>query len=314
MHVHNTLPLLSPAILRAARGEGTAVVQTAHNYRLLCPAATLFRNDRLCEACRGRTVAWPAILHGCYRGSRSASAVVAAMLAVHWTAGTWSRDVDRYIALTEFARRKLVAGGLPPSRIAVKPNFTSPPVVANRTGDRAGALFVGRLSVEKGIDTLLEAWTSECGPLRVIGGGPLLDRVKGRCRPGVEVLGPRASSEIAAWMLHASFLVVPSRWFEGFPMVLVEAFACGLPVIASRLGSIGEIVEDGVTGVLFDPGSARDLLEKVRWARVHPEDVRRMGENARRAYEARYTPQANYDALMEIYRAAIDNRRSVEAA
>ena len=187
VHFHNTFPLISPAAYQAASAAGAAVVQTLHNYRLLCPSATLFRDGHVCEDCVGKTVAWPSVQHACYRGSRAGSAAVAAMLTVHKARGTWRNDVDAYIALTDFARTKLIEGGLPEDRLFVKPNFIDPdPGVGDGRGDEIGpfAIFVGRLTDEKGVPTMLEAWKQVGSrlPLKILGDGPLRDDV--HCRRG----------------------------------------------------------------------------------------------------------------------------------
>ncbi|MEE9290174.1 MAG: glycosyltransferase family 4 protein [Alphaproteobacteria bacterium] len=311
VHFHNTLPLVSPAGYYAARAEGAAVVQTLHNYRLLCPSATCFRNGKVCEDCLGKSLPWPGVVHGCYRQSRAATGVVAAMLGVHRALGTWSKAVDVYIALTRFARRKFIQGGLPADRIAVKPNFVSDSAVKRESGAvrREGALFVGRLSAEKGIGTLLQAWRDMAVHLRIVGDGPLADSIRRCDDQAVKGLGRKTRPEVTKEMRRAAFLVMPSEWYETFGLTIVEAFAQGLPVIASRLGAMAEIIEDRVTGLHFTPGDAEDLAAKVRWAAEHPDEMRRMGANARRAYEQKYTPEANYRQLMAIYQEAMAENR-----
>jgi glycosyltransferase involved in cell wall biosynthesis len=312
-HFHNTFPLVSPAAYYACAEAEVPVVQTLHNYRLLCPAATFMRGGQVCELCLRRAIPWPGIVHGCYRGSRGATAVTAAMLATHRVLGTWRRKVDVYIALTEFARRKFVEGGLPAERIAVKPNFVS----GNFTGKvEPGdyALFVGRLSHEKGPRLLPLAWASlrEHVPLRIVGDGPLVEKLSSDVQSftgsQIELTGRLSSSDVRSFMLGARFLVFPSVWFETFGLVIVEAFAAGTPVIVSRLGSMAEIVQDGVTGLHFEPGNAADLAAKVEWAWNHPEEMARMGRAGRAEYEAKYTPAKNYEMLMEIYRKAMERK------
>lgn len=305
VHFHNTFPLISPAAYYACRTAGVPVVQTLHNYRLLCPSATLFRQGRPCEACVGRSFAWPGVLHRCYRGSAAATAVVAGMLSVHRALGTWSRLVHVYVALTEFARRKFTEGGLPPDRIVVKPNVLRD---VPTPGDHRGtfALFAGRLAAEKGVKTLAEAWrhVPPGVSLRIVGSGPL-ERLSGSGPEGVEWLGGQPREAVFAQMRDAAFLVLPSEWYEGgFPLVALEAFACGLPVVASRLGCMQEIVREGTTGLLFAPGDPLDLAEKIRWATDHPEQMHAMGANARRQFEAEYSAGRNFDALMGIYQQA----------
>ncbi len=306
VHFHNTFLLVSPAAYYAAGGLGVPVVQTLHNYRLVCPVATLYRDGRVCEDCVGRFFAWPGVRHGCYRGSRAQTLVAAAMVASHRLAGTWTRRVDAYVALTAFARQKFVEGGLPEDRIAVKPNFVHPdPGVRSGMGEYA--LFVGRLGAEKGVLSLARAWRGLDGPvLRIVGDGPVRDEVAALAEAAgrVELLGRRPREEIFDLMKGARFLVFPSEWYEGFPMTIAEAFACGVPVLASGLGSLEEIVTDGVTGRLFPPGKEDRLREVVAWAVAHPDNLARMGRNARREYEERYSGDVHYRRMMEIYEMA----------
>jgi glycosyltransferase involved in cell wall biosynthesis len=302
VHFHNTFPLISPAAYYAVRKEGAAVVQTLHNFRLLCPAATLFRDGMVCEQCMEQRSFLPAMAHKCYRASRPATAAVAAMLLLHRAAGTWRRKVDVYIALSEFARRKFIAGGLPAKRIVVKPNFVSPdPGVG--TGSGGYALFAGRLSAEKGIAVLASAWRELSDiPLVVAGDGPLAGT---EWPPGVSPIGRQPRERVLELMREARVLIFPSVCYEGAPMTIVEAFACGLPVIASNLGSIAERVIHEQTGLLFNPGDAADLARQVRWAFEHPEEVETMRRAARREFEEKYTAETNYKMLIGIYEQAI---------
>ena len=300
VHFHNTFPLISPSAYYAVRDEGTPIVQTLHNYRLVCSNAQLFRDGGPCEDCIGRKLPWPGVLHACYRDDRAASAVVVAMLGLHRALGTWSRLVGRYIALTDFARVKFIEGGLPPDRIAVKPNFLHPDPGAG-PGGGGFVLYVGRLSEEKGIDTLLRAWeVVEDPPLRIVGDGPLAPLVREAVSraPGVRWLGRQTQEEVQRLLGEARCLIVPSRWYEGFPRVVVEAFARGTPVVASRLGGLAEIVEDGRTGRLFRPGDPDDLLSAVR---AIDRDGASMRPRARAEFEARYTADVSYRTLMRIY-------------
>ncbi len=312
-HFHNTFPMISPSAYYACARAGVPVVQTLHNYRLLCPAAKLLREGTVCEACLGRSIAWHAMVHACYRQSRSATAVVATMLAAHGGLGSWRSKVDTYIALSEFARRKFISGGLPAHRIAVKPNFVVSGPVQRKVADYA--LFVGRLSEEKGPQLLVEAWRGMPTkiPLRLAGDGPLFEKLAREVRQAsldhVELLGRRTPDQIRELMDGARFLVFPSIWYESAPMTIIEAFSRGLPVVASRLGSMAEIVEDGMTGMHFEAGAAADLAAKVEWAWKHPAEVEHMAEAARVAYEDRYRPSKNYEMLMDIYRGALMSRQ-----
>jgi glycosyltransferase involved in cell wall biosynthesis len=318
-HFDNTFPLISPAVYYTCREAGVAVVQTLRNYRLLCPGATFQREGRVCEDCLGRNP-WRAVWHGCYRDSRAATTAVALMLSVHRWLGTWSKMVDCYIALTEFSRAKFIEAGLPAEKIAVKPNFVysapmavnSPSSVTNHESSEGFALFVGRLSPEKGVRTLLAAWQllGHRVPLRVVGDGPLRAELEGYARQydlsDVFFDGRLNPEQTIAALKRSRFLVFPSEWYETFGRVAAEAFACGVPVIASRLGAMEEIVADGRTGLHFTPGSAGDLAAKVEWAWAHLAEMAAMGRAGRAEYEAKYTPERNYAMLMGIYERALE--------
>ncbi len=306
VHFHNTFPLLSPSCYHAAKEEGAVVVQTLHNYRLLCPNANLFRNGAPCEKCLGRAVAWPGVMHGCYRDSRPATAAVAAMLSVHRALGTWQNAVDIYIALSEFARSKFLAAGFPADRVVVKPGFIHPDPGAG-SGGGGYALFAGRLSPEKGLETLIEAWRrlGSPFPLKIAGDGPLGGWLGAEIRPlaGIEWLGHVSRQDVLGLMKEARFLVFPSRCYEGSgsPVSVMEAFAAGCPVIAGDAGSLKDLVDDGRSGLRFRPGDADDLAAKVEWAFSRPWELHRMRQQARAEFEAKYTAERNYPLLMEIY-------------
>jgi glycosyltransferase involved in cell wall biosynthesis len=307
VHFHNTFPLVSPAAYRVARASGAAVVQTVQNYRLVCPAATCFRDGAPCEDCVGKAVPWPGVLHACYRQSHAQSAVVAAMLVTHRALRTWQRHVDAFVAATQFSRERLVAGGLPAHKVLVKPNFLVADV-AQRTAQPSGFAFVGRLTPEKGIATLLRAWegVTTREPLRIAGSGPL-DALVTRASATDErilALGQLERGAILAEMAASRALIFPSLWYEGFPMTIVEAFAVGLPVIASRLGAMAELIDDGVNGLLYEAGDAAELTDCLNWAIAHPAELTAMGGRARERFEARYTAERNFDLLMDVYATA----------
>lgn len=301
IHVHNTFPLISPSMYWAAAKRGIPVVQTLHNFRLHCPQAMYLRNGKVCEDCLGK-IPWRGALRGCYRDSTLQSSVLASMVTVHRALGTWQNKVTRYIALNEFCRSKFIEGGLPATRISIKPNFVD--FDAPIGGDRRGFLFVGRLSAEKGVDVLVNAQRkTPASMLRVAGTGPehaLLDQLA-----GLTVLGALPMEQVRQEMSSAAALVLPSIWYENFPRTLVEAFGCGLPVIASRIGALAELVKDGQTGLLFEPGDADDLARKMRWALDNRQAMATMGGNARKQYEAEFTADRNYEQLMAIYDSAI---------
>jgi len=313
-HLHNTFLMISPAAYYACKEAGIPVVQTLHNYRLLCPNALFFRDGRVCEDCIGRIVPWPGVVHACYRGSRAASGVLATILTVHRALGTWTRMVDIFIALTEFARQKFIEGGFPAEKIVVKPNFVYPdPGVGD--GEGGYALFVGRLTPEKGVETLLAAWErlEMPVPLKVVGDGALASKVAKAAELGqaVEWLGRKPREEVIGLMKQAAFLVFPSECYEGFPMTIAESYATGVPVVASNLGAMASLIDHGRTGLHFRPGDPEDLAAKVEWLLTHPAELTRMRKEARAEYEAKYTAERNYQLLMEIYERAIENSKRI---
>ena len=304
VHIQNFFPLISPSIYYAAKAEGIAVVQTLHNYRLLCSNGLLFRQGNICEECVGKSIPYPGIIHSCYRNNRVASAGVTTMLSAHRMMNTWKTQVDCYIAPTEFVRQKFIEGGLLASKIVVKPNFVAlEPKVGKGTGGYA--LYVGRLSVEKGLDTLLTAWKQLDinVPLKIIGDGPMSTLVEDATthQPNIEWLGRQPITEVYRFMGNAQFLIFPSKWYETFGRVIIEAFATGTPVIASKIGASSEIVQAGHTGLHFTPGDPTDLARQVTWLLEHPEQQTLMRQNARAEFETKYTTAANYARLISIY-------------
>jgi glycosyltransferase involved in cell wall biosynthesis len=306
--IHNTVPLISPSAYFACAEAGVPVVQTLHNYRFLCPAGTFLRDGKVCEECVTSSL-FHSVRHGCYQESAAASATLSLMLTSQRMLGTWQEKVACYIARTEFARKKFIEGGLPAERIVVKPCFVSPDP-GPRTGSGDTVLFLGRLVPEKGLRTLIAAWERLDGsvPLRIAGDGPLrgeLEAEIGRRRiAGIKVLGRVPDAELLAELRRARFLVFPSEWYEGLPLTIAEAFACGVPVVASRIGSMVELVENGRTGLHFTPGDPADLAAKVDWAWTHPNEMEEMGRAARQEYETKYTARQNYEALVRIYETA----------
>lgn len=304
IHVQNFFPLISPSVYYAAQAEGVPVVQTLRNYRLICPNGLFFRDGHVCEDCLGKFVPYPGVVHACYRQNRGATAVTAAMLTLHRTMGTWLKQVNLFISLSEFARQKFIEAGFPGEKIIVKPNFVHPDPSPGE-GHGGYALYVGRLSVEKGLDVLLTAWEhlSANIPLKIVGEGPLEEQVFEATKqmPHIEWLGRRPMSEVHALMGEAMFLIFPSKWYETFGRVAVEAFAKGTPVIASNIGAIAELVDHEKTGLCFKPSDAKDLADKVEWCLTHPTLLQEMRRQARAEYEAKYTAEQNYKQLIEIY-------------
>jgi glycosyltransferase involved in cell wall biosynthesis len=310
-HFHNTFPVMSPSVYRAARDEGAAVVQTLHNFRLVCPGNTMFRDNHLCDDCVGKPLPWPSVLHACYRGDRQATAVSAAMLAYHRATGTWSHNVDAYVALSEFNRSLFCRAGLAEASIFVKPNFLkSDPGPGTRK--RAGALFVGRLIPEKGVSTLLTAW-KRIGrklPLTIFGDGPLREEVASAAESSdgaVRWLGWRSRSEVDEALGAASIAISPSVWIEAGPLSVIESYARATPLIASRLGSLAEFVKPDVSGYLFDPGNPASLVEAVEKFLKLPDCGSSMGETARRIFLDTYSAEPAYRNLLALYDFALKN-------
>lgn len=309
VHVHNFFPVLTPAIYDA--DTHIPFIQTLHNYRLLCSNALLFREGKPCEQCLGKSIPWPAVYHACYRNSRAGSAAVAVMSTVHKLRHTWNTRVSRFIALTEFARTLFVRHlGVDPAKISVKANA----VADYGLGDGKGgyALYVGRLSSEKGIAPLIAAAQQGIGmPLKVAGTGPLSASVERAAAQGVlEYLGAQTQSEVTALMQGARVLLLPSLWYEGLPMVIPEAFATGLPIVASNIGALASLVEHGQNGMLVPPGDSMALAQAVRTIAASPDVEKSQRLAARCTYEQKYRPEANVESLFEIYHGALSDSRS----
>ena len=312
VQVHNFFPVLTPAIYDACLEQNIPVVQTLHNYRTICASALLMRDGALCETCISGSP-YHAVLHKCYRDSFAGSFFVARMVAYHRQHKTWKTKVNRFIALTEFAKSKFVEAGFPEDKIRVKPNFIEDPFKEGGMlpMKRDGALFVGRFSQEKGIDVLLKAWDGLDYPLALAGDGPLFEQcVADFDSKSIDFLGLQTSEQVHGLMSEARFLVMPSIWHETFGMVLIEAFAHGMPVICSRLGGMAEIVTDKVTGLHFEAGNVTELNDKIQWMIAHPEECAEMGRAARAEYLTKYTPEINYQQLMAIYQEAIDSKHA----
>jgi len=311
VHVHNTFPLLSPAIFHAIGNQAPKVL-TLHNYRLFCPAAIPMRAGGVCTECLDTRSVWPSLRYGCYRDNRLSTLPLAISVALHRYLGTWTKHVDAFIALSKFQREKMVEAGLPGGAVHVKPNFIAGNFKPVPWKDRGNyAVFVGRLSMEKGVRTLLTAWRSVSDlRLKILGDGPLYGELESQVRAqGIhaEFLGRVHRDEVISIISGACLQVVPSECYEGFPMVILEAFACGTPVVTSRLGSLAEIVLDGDTGLHFKAGDPVDLAQRVNHLAERPERAHRMGQKARDIFLEKYTAEKNLELLLEIYSRARDD-------
>jgi len=312
VHFHNWLPQISQGAFHAARRAGAAVVHTLHNYRFTCANGVLCRNGAVCEECVGKLIGWPAVVHGCYHDSRVATVPVVAALATHRVLRTNNRAADAIIVLSEFARSKLIASGLAPDRLHVKPNFVDPDP-GERDGQGEYFVYVGRLSEYKGIPTLIDAWNIMDDPplLKIAGSGPLRNIVEAAAstNPRIEYLGQVALADVPTILGDASFSIMPSVTYEGFPKAIVESFSVGTPVIASELGSLTELIEPFRTGLLFEADSPASLAQAVRDAAAGSA-LQQMRREARKEYVLRYGVERNYGLLMDIYASAIEARHS----
>ena len=312
VHAHNTFPLISPGIFSAI-GHRAARVLTLHNYRLFCPAGILMRTGRVCTECLDCRSSWPALRHGCYRGSRLATLPLAFSVGLHRTLGTWTRHIDAFLPISAFQRERMIAAGLPAELMHVKPNFyPGHPAVVPWAARRPAVVFAGRLTAEKGVTALVRAWLlwgAAAPELRIIGDGDLrgdLERLAAAAPDTpIRFLGHLAGDAARAEIAHARLLVLPSEWFEVFSMGILEAFASGTPSAVSDIGPLPSIVHSGENGVLFAPGDPQSLLAAVRGVWELPGELERLARGARRSFEVLYTEEANYKMLMAIYQQAI---------
>jgi glycosyltransferase involved in cell wall biosynthesis len=312
IHVHNVFPVLTPSVYDAS--WSIPFVQTLHNYRTICSNAVLFREGAPCDECLGKLVPWPAVQHACYRASHAGSLAVATTIAVHSLRRTWRNRVTRFIALTDFARDIFLRNlDLRDEQVAVKPN-ASPD---RGMGDASGgyAFYAGRLSSEKGIETLIQA--AEIGlqmKLKVAGEGPMSAQVAAAAERGLlEYVGRQSREGVTTLMKQARVLLVPSLCYEGLPMVIPEAYACGLPIIASNIGALSSLIVDENTGYLVKPGDSGALAKAVERLAACPELEATMRANSRATYDRLYRPEENVQQLLAIYESAIREKARFRA-
>lgn len=311
VHLQNTFPLISPAAIYACKNNNVPVVQTIRNFRLLCSNALFFFNQKPCELCLKNSFPFHGIIRGCYHGSRIESAGVGLMLAYHNLRKTWKNNIDVFITLTDFSRNKFISAGYPEAKLLTKPNFVEDPGYETENGEYV--LFTGRLTKEKGVLTLLEAWKKVGNiPLVIIGDGPLENEVMQAVRQNKSItyLNHLAHHDLMAKIQKSKFVIFPSEWYETFGRVIIESYACGKPVIASRLGAMAELVRDGDTGLLLNPGDPDDLAMKVIELWNSPDRLQKMKNTCRKEYKSKYTPETNYEQLMRIYQIAAQNHNS----
>lgn len=300
IHFHNLFPTLSPASLRLKTRPTPAVVLTLHNYRLLCLPGTFVRDGGICQVCLGK-IPWRGVRYRCYQGSVLASVALASSLTAHRAIGSFDR-VDRFLAISRFVKQMHVDAGLAEDRIRVKPNFAWPTQLRKGSGEYF--LYLGRLSQEKGVDTLLRAWPRSAGRLIVAGAGPEEPRLKAMSAGGVEFVGRVSEGEAAKLLRGARSVIAPSIGHEGAGRVVLEAYAAGVPVIASDVGGLTESVIHGDSGLLF-PASDEVALRRAIEYLLDPRESERMGKRAFELWDELYRPERALSALEDSYASAM---------
>jgi glycosyltransferase involved in cell wall biosynthesis len=308
VHVHNFFPLISPSLFHAVNEFYIPTVWTLHNYRLICAEGQFLRNQKVCQECLNKS-RWKGAIHACYRGSHAAGGLIVVMNQIHKWLGTWDNAVCFYFALTEFGKGIFVKAGLKPEKIVIKPNVIYPePLERQESEIDDYALFLGQISAKKGVEMLVDVWQSIGCKLILAGGGPLLDPLKAKAlkeNSDVMFLGSVEHSKAIELLRRARFLLLPSLHNEGFPLVISEALAVGVPVIASRISPLPELIEDGRTGLLFESGNGEDLRAKICEAMSDRRKMIDMGHAGRKVYDARYNVRENYRILIDTYEMAI---------
>jgi glycosyltransferase involved in cell wall biosynthesis len=303
-YIHNFFPLISPSVYSALRSLGVPSVQVVHDFRMLCPNGLFYTEGQVCERCKHGNFLH-AVRHCCYRDSYLASAIASLTIGLHRIAGVLDK-IDGYICLTEFTRQKLLEVGVASEKLFLKPNFIDATQVSPCPGGGDYALFLGRLSPEKGLWTLIQAFEQLPDlPLKIAGTGPLEDDLRQylsrRKLHHIELVGFKSGREKWELLRGSAFVVVPSEWYETFCLVALEAYAAGKAVLASRLGSLLYVVEQGKTGLLFEAGNPGDLAAKAGEMMGCPQDLELMGNYGRQLAETKYGPEQNYRVLMDIF-------------
>lgn len=305
LHIHNTLPLISPSIYYCCIGTDAKIVQTLHNFRLLCPAATFTKNNKVCEACVEKNLLC-SIKNKCYRNSLVETTVSALNLIIHRILGTYNR-VDAFISLTEFNKKKF-SKLISEQKIFVKPNFVSSQ--CESTGNREYFLFLGRLDELKGIMLLLNAWKGiKEDELWIVGGGPLekniIEFIKSNNIKNIKLLGYKDKKDVMQIISNAKALVVPSQWYEGFPMIIAESFSLGKPVISGNIGNLSEIIENEVNGLLFTYDSVNELRNCIYKINKNDKLLYELELGAKDCFNTKYNEKINYKILIDIYNKAL---------
>ena len=316
VHVHNTFPLISPSIIHALKNS-TPVVLTLHNYRLFCAAGIPMRAGEVCTKCIEDKSALPGLVHKCYRGQRLATLPLTINILMHRRLKTWTELVDGFIVFTEFQKSLVENAGVPGDKIYIKPNYyPGYPMVRSWEARENTIIYAGRLSEEKGAKDLISAWRiwGQSAPeLKIYGDGELIEELCGLVREldlseKIKFYGKCSSEEVEAAIASSRMVIVPSICFEGFPMVVREAFAYGTPVAASNLGPLKSIVKDGVLGVNFMPGNAQSIFDRVSSVWNNSHKMEEYSVKCREEFELKYNENANYSNLMEIYHSVINKK------
>lgn len=306
-HFHNTFFLISPSAYDACFDAQIPIIQTLHNYRFLCPIGTFYRNGRICEDClsRGKNAA---VVNKCWRNSYFSSLVLTRVSRNIEKRKILSEKISHFIALTSFSRQKFIDNGFDSGKISVKPNFLDVELNSSEPKGEYG-VFIGALRLYKGVKTLAQVWRNFNinFPLKIIGNGPLYQELK-KYSEGtkIELLGSKSLDETLQCIRKSLFVVVPSECYETFSRVIIEAFVCGVPVIATNHGALKDLILHGKTGLLFERGNANDLAKKIQSLIENPSLARTLGLNARKEYEEKYTVGENYKLLMDIYKRALE--------
>jgi glycosyltransferase involved in cell wall biosynthesis len=313
IHIHNFFPFISPSVYYSANSAKVPVIQTLHDFRHLCPMAFFMRTGKICEDCKDGNF-FKSIIYGCFKGSKLQTIPVALMLKIHYLLKTFQKKNNGYICLTESQKKIFLEASYDNNKLFVKPNFVEDSCETKEYKTGNYAVFIGRLGEEKGIRTLITAWRELSDiPLKIVGDGPDANKFKNLVKKlninNIEFLGYKPYKECMQILDNARFLIMPSIWYETFGLTIIEAFCHYKPVIASNLGAMADLIRDGKTGLLFALGNPDDLAQKVRQLWKDDDEVIRMGENARKEYEEKYTPEKNYKMLMNIYEKAINMHR-----
>jgi glycosyltransferase involved in cell wall biosynthesis len=310
-YVHNFFPLISPSVYHVLHSLGVPVIQVIHDFRFFCPNGWFFTQGQICERCKGGDY-FNAVRFRCYRDSYLASAVAASSIGINRLAGIFGK-IDRFVCLTDFLKEKLVESGIPLEKIFIKPNFVDASQTVPDYGHGKYALFLGRLSPEKGIWTLVHTFRQLRGiSLKIAGTGPMEAEVRSFLRENavenVELVGFKSGRDKCQLLRDSMFLVMPSECYETFGLAILEAYAAGKPVIASSIGSLPWLVRDGKSGLLFAKGDCNGLAEKIVRLSAHADEREAMGRFGRALVETEYGPQRNYEVLMELFTKVLRSR------